>query len=339
MCCGCEMEAEKDEQVSRAPPEPAKGAALGWRSDHMYSYWWNLWRLYVRRLFMAKKLDVSRFISDVIERRDPFNGMFQVYRGVVDYDHSLTPSILREDGPAGQEHSLIRMVMAAYPSEFISDNTALDVLVRMQHFSIPTRLLDVTLNPLVALYFATADYKDPHRKDGAVVICNVRREYIKYFDSDTVSCLSNYAKLDSEMKKDIELEAVMSGGDLCAFNESASTKRLLHLIRQEKHGFDPEINPDHIDRVYLVKPKMNNNRILAQSGAFFIFGSRKTISEPNDVVGIFDRVVIPRAAKEEIQSQLSVINVNKKSLFPDIESSAEYFKEMANNDEWLELLS
>ena len=45
--------------------------------------------------------------------------------------------------------------MVAYvPQSFSECKSALDYLVQMQHYELPTRLLDVTTNPLVALYFA-----------------------------------------------------------------------------------------------------------------------------------------------------------------------------------------
>ena len=119
------------------------------------------------------------------------------YRGHADKDWKLIPSILRTPNGPWVEHRLFRDMVAHEPQSFSECRSALDYLVQMQHYGLPTRLLDVTMNPLVALYFACEEAtSDP--ADGAVYHFAVSEQKVKHYDSDTVSVLANLAKCASK---------------------------------------------------------------------------------------------------------------------------------------------
>ena len=71
-------------------------------------------------------------------------------------------------------------------------------LSKMQHYGVPTRLLDVTTNALVALYFAC---ENNFREDGAVFLIRANSSQIKQFDSDTISILSSLPRFTEYEKK------------------------------------------------------------------------------------------------------------------------------------------
>jgi FRG domain protein len=102
---------------------------------------------------------VSEFIEKIVQL-DKEEGTEIFYRGHADRDWELLPSIFRTPNGVEKEHLLFRDMVAHEPQSFSECKSALDYLVQMQHYGLPTRLLDMTTNPLVALYFACQSVGD-----------------------------------------------------------------------------------------------------------------------------------------------------------------------------------
>lgn len=229
----------------------------------------------------------------------------------------IEPSVFRKPEGLDAEHILFRELIATNPADFQDDSSTLERLARMQHHSCPTRLLDITSNPLVALYFTCKSSPDTH---GEVIVFKVKKEAIKFFDSDTVSCIANLARM-SKPDKD-----ALSRLPELEFNESDTTKRLLHFIREEKPYFEAKIVPSDLKRAVVVRPKLNSKRILAQAGAFMIFGQVGRIDD-NPVEGVsVERINIDKDSKQKIIKSLDALGFNDGSLYLDIDSYAKYLK-------------
>jgi hypothetical protein len=208
-----------------------------------------------------------------------------------------------------------------------------DKLVRMQHFGLPTRLLDVSLNALVALYFATDPGPDVGKpRDGMVIAFAIPPGREKYFDSDSVSCLANLANMTSEEKDAIyQLRESLNGDisstrNLTKFNKNAGIKRLHQFIRSEKPYFLPIIDPIDLFKPYYVHPKMSNRRILAQSGAFILYGinAPKRMFFPDPIKET--PFIVPRGEKSRIRRSLENLGINESTLFPEIDKAAARIK-------------
>jgi FRG domain protein len=102
---------------------------------------------------------VSEFIEKIVQL-DKEEGTEIFYRGHADKNWELLPSIFRTPNGVEKEHLLFRDMVAHEPQSFSECKSALDYLVQMQHYGLPTRLLDMTTNPLVALYFACQSADD-----------------------------------------------------------------------------------------------------------------------------------------------------------------------------------
>ena len=147
----------------------------------------------------------------------------------------LMPSVLRGLRPDA-ENNIISELMAEAPSEFADDKTMFGRLVRAQHYGLPTRLLDVSLNPLVALFFACSD--EPHlEKDGKVLILDFIKSSVKYPDSDTISLICNLSRLSDNERDELRVKGLDKDISQDQFNNSSAAKRLTQFVRMEKPYF------------------------------------------------------------------------------------------------------
>ena len=94
------------------------------------------------------------------------------FRGQETEFWDIEPSIFRDD-MLSIEHKLMQIPLQKSPTEFRDLNSMFDIMTKYQHYGMCTRLLDLTTNPLVALYFAC-------KKHGAVKYVTEDGEVEKY---------------------------------------------------------------------------------------------------------------------------------------------------------------
>lgn len=234
--------------------------------------------------------------------------------------YRLEPSIFRKDEHGNYmyreaEDRMYRELLVSNSIDFQGDVYTLDRLVRMQHYSLPTRLLDITSNPLIALYFACKSNLD---QEGEVIVFSMEHKRIKYFDSDTASCIANLTRLSKDSKDALDFSSL----DVRKFNKLRPVKQLLHFVKEEKPFFESRIEPRHLRSIVCVKGKHTNNRIAFQSGAFLLFGYDATLDEGGSPEISVQRIAVTN--KRDVLKQLDQLNINESTVFPYIENSARY---------------
>ncbi|WCG36007.1 FRG domain-containing protein [Companilactobacillus farciminis] len=104
-------------------------------------------------------------LYDEIKREYPGNSPKLFFRGQSQQYDFILPSLMRKDNFRKNEDKMIRDFLSKDYELFINTNNNFDRLALMQHHQLPTRLLDLTANPLVALYFCVEkDYTNRDNK-------------------------------------------------------------------------------------------------------------------------------------------------------------------------------
>ncbi len=171
-------------------------------------------------------------------------GRTLVFRGMADSDYGLLPGLARlKNAECDTEKELINEFLTHRPDAFSGLND-FDILAKMQHYGLPTRLLDFTINPLVALYFAC---ESKYSKNGRILCHNT------YLQNDTEPFISEICT--AAIRKDFD-NNYMIEEYLC--NEKLTLQQ--YLLRVYYYG-----------ETTVVRPKYWNQRIANQAGVFMIF--------------------------------------------------------------------
>ena len=268
------------------------------------------------------------------------------YRGEGTNKWELRPSVMRLQKPGkfsliSRESNMLLDLMSRRPNDFNDAASALDQWVLAQHHGLKTRLLDVTRNPLVALFSACENKK----YFGRLHVFAVPKELIKPFNSDAISIIANFCKLSRAEQNLLLGWSVEDTQERELIQEyqsvySKALNRLYHLIRQEKPNFKKLIDPRDFFRVFVVEPQQSFERIRAQSGAFLISAFHERFEQHevlrwNSGIPIYHHFMIevPKERKQHIVDELRLLNVTRETLYPGLDESANaitnrYLKEL-----------
>lgn len=270
------------------------------------------------------KIDsVNAFITEYF-KIDREEGYVLFVRGEKEEHENFLPRVY-QPGFSFIEHedSIFKEAIATFPSEMLAQKTTVEKLILMQHYSFPTRLLDITRNPLVALFFAcyTEQDRDGAKDDGKVYVFKVPEKEIKFCDSDTVSIIANLCKHPASFSVGGIKRDCTDPKERELFNDENEIIYLVNEIREEKPYFEAQINYADLNSVVCLHPRMNNPRIIRQDGYFFVFGIDDEKRKPAKIQDEWQlrTITIPKEYKDDIMRQLDMLNINERFLFPDFQ--------------------
>lgn len=278
-------------------------------------------------------------INELNKNKNDVNAQLFFRGQAADY-WDIKPSIFR-DNMLSIEHYLMSEPMRQVPDEFINLGDYFEIMEKYQHYGMCTRLLDVTTNPLVALYFACehqseVEYINPDSKEveqkcpqGIVYFKEVSMP-LKYNDLQVkvISKLASY-DLNNDTTIRILIQNLYEDG--------------LVSIEQMKRWSDEKGALEFVNlcqNVCTVLPIMNNDRLIRQSGAFLLPGKFNISSRGDKLQDAivskaecnlreeFDKsfFYISDEKKEEILVELEHCNISEAHLFPELEYQLRYIR-------------
>ncbi|MFA6998372.1 MAG: FRG domain-containing protein [Victivallaceae bacterium] len=247
--------------------------------------------------------------EDLIQKMNELPNHY-IYRGHSDAGWKLESTLERVLGQKWsapnarkfEEHSYntFKSKYHIYNSTEHSPQSKLSWLSVMQHYGVPTRLLDFTESPYVALYFALETYNPLLKKNFAI------------FAVDYTAVMNN--SIDFIKKKDAK------------FVEAHES-----IQHQKDEIFDETVDRFSYDILWVTEPIKFNARMDRQSGTFLISGNREKTVESLILSGLYDncsiiKYVIHSDLYESVYALLRKMSINSKSIYGDLSGLAKAIK-------------
>jgi len=238
------------------------------------------------------------------------------------------------------------------PASLPSPDDKLAWLAIMQHYGVPTRLLDFTYSPYIALYFALrhrGNERVSHAEVWGIDAAALRRRAAETSRAADNAIRDRQASTENRKRAAAaeKPKAAASASDWRTDLSRRHEKRVSPLQKAQKdvdfwdrlvsNALSPcGIRREHFNQngfVSIALPPVHNPRLSSQQGVFLFNGAEGLVFEESldDMMsGVapqwYKRFQVPKSALDEIERRLFQINIHELSLFPDITGLAGFVR-------------
>lgn len=221
------------------------------------------------------------------------------FRGMCSAAYDLQTSLMRLGRNYTElERPMLRTFRRYARSGAVPNDSIWNWMAVAQHHGLPTRLLDWTYSPYVALHFATY--------------------HIEMYDCDGVIWCVDYARSNRYLP-DV-LKAMLDEEDAYVF-----TAEMLSRVAPALHEFDQLSDQEF---VAFFEPPSLDDRIVNQHALFSLMSRADSrmdhwLKQHPDVVR---RIIVPADLKWEVRDKLDQANITERVLFPGLDGLSRWLK-------------
>ncbi len=236
------------------------------------------------------------------ESWNPDLGRFRsryAFRGLSDAQYRLETTLIRLRGVfAVLERHLLRNFSKYALRNVVERDSVWHWLSVAQHYGLPTRLLDWTYSPFVAMHFSTAN--------------------IEKFNIDGVIWAVNYLKAHQLLPDKLRHQLDAEGANV--FTVGMLSESVCSL--QELDDLSTE------DFAVFFEPPSIDDRIVNQFAFFSVMSDSSALLDDwlKKHPDLWRKIIIPAELKWEIRDKLDQANITERVLFPGLGGLSQYLK-------------
>jgi len=221
------------------------------------------------------------------------------FRGLGNAAYNLKTGLIRLGGPAEKlEGHLLRNYRKYAPRDSVPDDSMWSWVALAQHHGLPTRLIDWTFSPFVAMHFATSRLED--------------------YEVDGVIWCVDFVKTNRLLPERLKILLQEEGSN-------AFTNDMLRRVASTLVEYD-RLSPDEF--VVFFEPPSLDDRIVNQFALFSMMSSPIARLDHwlEEHPELYRRVVIPAELKWEVRDKLDQANITERVLMPGLDGLSSWLK-------------